>query len=121
MVRAALILSVLACGFATARADAQQPGQVATTALERETEYVSRHYHQPSDGFREDFEYDGLLQQARLLLRLAWELTATTDYPAWGRDSEFRPAGERLRLKRLREATPQRFRSFFGTGRNGGK
>jgi Zn-dependent M28 family amino/carboxypeptidase len=74
--------------------------------MEREAEYVSRHYHQPSDGFRDDFEYEGLLQQARLLLRLAWELAATTDYPAWGRDSEFRPAGEQLRLKRLREATP---------------
>jgi Zn-dependent M28 family amino/carboxypeptidase len=74
--------------------------------VEREGEYVARHYHQPSDEFRDDFEYAGLLQQVRLLLRLAWELAATSDYPAWGRDSEFRPAGEQLRLKRLREATP---------------
>lgn len=74
--------------------------------VEREREYVSRHYHQPSDELRDDFDYEGLLQQVRLLLRLAWELAATTDYPAWSRDSEFRPAGEQLRLKRLRETIP---------------
>jgi Zn-dependent M28 family amino/carboxypeptidase len=74
--------------------------------VEREGEFVSQHYHQPSDEFRDDFEYEGLLQQVRLLLRLAWELAATTDFPAWHRDSEFRPAGEQLRLRRLREGTP---------------
>ena len=35
MARATLIMSVLACGLATARAGAQQPAQVATTALGR--------------------------------------------------------------------------------------
>lgn len=72
----------------------------------QEREYVSQHYHQPSDAFRDDFDYQGLLQQVRLMLRLAWDLAATTEYPAWNRDSEFRPAGEQLRLRRLRETTP---------------
>ena len=73
---------------------------------EREREYVAQYYHRPGDAFRDDFQYEGLLQQVRLLLRLAWELAATSDYPAWNRDSEFRPAGEQLRLRRLREGTP---------------
>ncbi len=72
----------------------------------QEQEYVASHYHQPSDAFRDDFDFAGLLQQVHLMLRLAWALAATTEYPAWNRDSEFRPAGEQLRLRRLRETTP---------------
>jgi len=79
--------------------------QPADWGAAQEREYVAHRYHQPSDEFRDDFNYQGLLQQVRLMVRLAWDLAATADFPAWNRDSEFRPAGEQLRLRRLRETT----------------
>ena len=88
------------------RAGSDYAGQPPDWGAAREREYVTQHYHQPGDEFRDDFDYAGLVQQARLMLRLAWQLAAATEYPAWNRDSEFRPAGEQLRLKRLRETTP---------------
>jgi Zn-dependent M28 family amino/carboxypeptidase len=88
------------------RAGSDYAGHPPDWGAEREREYVSQHYHQPSDEFRDDFDYAGLVQQARLMLKLAWEIAAVTEYPAWNRDSEFRPAGEQLRLRRLRETTP---------------
>ena len=70
--------------------------------LQQEQRYIAEHYHQPSDEFRDDFQYDGALQQVRLLLRLGWELARTDEFPTWHPSSEFRPAGERLRIRRIR-------------------
>jgi Zn-dependent M28 family amino/carboxypeptidase len=62
--------------------------------------YVARRYHQPSDEYRPDFRYEGLLQQVRIMMRLAWALAGTPEFPVWNEDSEFRDAGERLRAGR---------------------
>ena len=63
----------------------------------RSNDYMSNRYHQPSDEYRPDFNYDGLLQQASAMIRLAWRLAETLEFPAWNEDSEFRAAAERLR------------------------
>jgi hypothetical protein len=62
--------------------------------------YVAARYHQPSDEYRPDFRYEGLLQQVRAMMRLAWALAETQEYPVWNEDSEFREAGDRLRAGR---------------------
>jgi Zn-dependent M28 family amino/carboxypeptidase len=77
-------------------------GQAPEWGLEEQRAYVAQRYHQPGDEFRGDFDYAGALQQVRLLVRLGWELANTADFPAWSRESEYRPAGEQLRLRRLR-------------------
>jgi hypothetical protein len=56
--------------------------------------YLSQRYHRPGDGIRSDFDYRGLVQQARVLTRLAWLLAETPQLPAWHADAEFRSAGE---------------------------
>ena len=70
--------------------------------LDEELGYLAARYHQPGDEFSEEFDYTGALQQVRLLMRLTWDLAGTNDFPSWNRDSEYRPAGEQLRLRRLR-------------------
>ncbi len=70
--------------------------------LQQEQRYIAERYHQPSDEFRDDFQYDGALQQVRLLLRLGWDLARTDEFPTWHPSSEFRPAAERLRIRRIR-------------------
>jgi Zn-dependent M28 family amino/carboxypeptidase len=45
--------------------------------------------------------FTGLAQQARLLMRLAFLIGEADAFPEWTTDSEFRPAADRLRLRRL--------------------
>ncbi len=59
--------------------------------------YLSDRYHRPADQVRPDFDYRGLVQQARMLTRLVWSLAESAEFPAWHPDAEFRPAGQRLR------------------------
>jgi hypothetical protein len=53
-------------------------------------EFNSRHYHQPSDAFREDFDYRGAVQQARVMLRTAAAAARAADLPDWVAGSSFR-------------------------------
>lgn len=53
-------------------------------------EFVSQHYHQPSDAYREDFDYAGAVQQGRVVLRTAWAVASGDALPAWNPGSEFR-------------------------------
>jgi Zn-dependent M28 family amino/carboxypeptidase len=62
--------------------------------------YMASTYHQPSDEYRSDFQYEGLLQQVRAIMRLVWALAETPEFPVWNEDSEFRDAGDRLRAGR---------------------
>ncbi len=80
-------------------------GQEPRWGLDQELAYLAERYHQPGDQFMESFDYTGALQQVRLLMRLTWNLASTNDFPSWNRDSEYRPAGEQLRLRRLRSPT----------------
>jgi Zn-dependent M28 family amino/carboxypeptidase len=77
-------------------------GRQPEWGAEAQRAYLNQQYHQPGDELRDDFEYGGTLQQVRLLIRLCWTLANTGDFPSWSQDSEFRPAGEQLRLRRLR-------------------
>jgi Zn-dependent M28 family amino/carboxypeptidase len=52
-------------------------------------EFVSTHYHQPSDAYREGIDYRGAEQQARVLLRLALDTANADVFPQWSRASEF--------------------------------
>ena len=43
--------------------------------------YLSDRYHRPGDGVRPDFDYRGLVQQARVLTRLVWSLAESARVP----------------------------------------
>ncbi len=62
--------------------------------------YLDQTYHRPSDQVRQDFDYRGLVQVARVLSRLVWSLADGTNFPVWRPGAEFRPAGQRLRPAR---------------------
>ncbi|HEU0016101.1 MAG TPA: M28 family peptidase [Longimicrobium sp.] len=53
-------------------------------------EFVSTHYHQPSDAYREGFDYGGAVQQGRVMLRLAYAAASTPKLPDWTPGAEFR-------------------------------
>ncbi len=61
-------------------------------------DYVAHRYHQPSDEVLPSFNYDGAVQQIRVVLRTAMAVAAAPGQPSWNAGSEFRAAGEaRLR------------------------
>lgn len=55
-------------------------------------EFIADHYHQPSDAFRENFDYAGAVQQGRVMLRLAANLANSREMPQWAASSEFQRA-----------------------------
>ncbi|MEX2584273.1 MAG: M28 family peptidase [Gemmatimonadota bacterium] len=52
-------------------------------------EYIAKHYHQPSDAFREDFDYRGAVQQGRLMLRTLVAAAEADSLPEWTQGSAF--------------------------------
>ena len=46
-------------------------------------DFVSNHYHQPSDRYAEGWDYDGAVQQGRVLLRTALAVAAAETLPDW--------------------------------------
>ncbi|HEX8453810.1 MAG TPA: M28 family peptidase [Longimicrobium sp.] len=55
-------------------------------------EFIREHYHQPSDAYRDDFDYGGAVQQARVILRTAAECASMDELPQWNDGVEFRRA-----------------------------
>lgn len=62
--------------------------------------YLANRYHRPADEYDPEFRYEGLLQQVAAVIRLAWALAESREFPAWNEGSEFREAGQRLRAGR---------------------
>ena len=65
---------------------------------EQADDYTAHRYHQPSDEVLATFNYDGAVQQLRVILRTAMAVATRPSQPTWNAGSEFRAAGEaRLR------------------------
>ena len=48
-----------------------------------------KNYHQPGDEIAPDWNYDGALQQAELVIRVAWRVANADRMPVWNAGSEF--------------------------------
>jgi Zn-dependent M28 family amino/carboxypeptidase len=70
-------------------------GRPAGWGKEQQDLYVAKRYHQPSDQMQPWFNYDGALQQLRVIVRTAMLVSDSPSQPKWNRSSEFRGAGER--------------------------
>ena len=54
--------------------------------------YFSQHYHQPSDKWRSDFDYDGAVRDLEVYYALGRDLADSRDWPDWPATSQFKPA-----------------------------
>jgi Zn-dependent M28 family amino/carboxypeptidase len=79
------------------RAGTNVLGKPLTYAKEKGDEYNVRHYHQPSDELRDDWRYEGAIQQAEFVVRLVARIADQPEVPSWNRGDEF----EKARLKTL--------------------
>ena len=63
-------------------------------------DYTAKRYHQPDDEWRPDFNYLGMVEDAKLLHALGQRLANSRDWPNWSDDSEFRAARDRSQGER---------------------
>ena len=54
--------------------------------------WEAEHYHQPSDEIRDDWNYDGMLEDVLLGLRAGLHIANTAEMPAWNAGDEFEAA-----------------------------
>jgi Zn-dependent M28 family amino/carboxypeptidase len=73
-------------------------GRPAGWGEEQHAKYTAERYHQPSDQVQPWFNYDGAIEQLRVIVRTALLVGAAPEQPKWSSSSEFRQAGE-ARLK----------------------
>ena len=58
-------------------------------------QFNTRHYHQPSDEYREDWDFSGMEQVARFGFLLGLEAANLEELPTWKPGDEFLPAREK--------------------------
>ncbi|MDV3258270.1 MAG: M28 family peptidase [Sphingomonas sp.] len=63
-------------------------------------EYTAKRYHQPDDEWQPGWNYQGVIQDARLLHALGWQLANSNAWPNWSQDSEFRAARDESAAER---------------------
>jgi Zn-dependent M28 family amino/carboxypeptidase len=67
-------------------------------------DYNAHHYHQPSDEWRADWDWSGVVQNAEMLHQLGLRLANSREWPNWSADSEFRAARDRSAAERSNAA-----------------
>jgi Zn-dependent M28 family amino/carboxypeptidase len=70
---------------------------------EQSEEYVRKDYHQPSDEFRESWDFSGAVEDVQLAFYLGCRLADAAAMPEWKRGDEF----EAARKKAIAELTPR--------------
>jgi Zn-dependent M28 family amino/carboxypeptidase len=78
-------------------------GKPAGWGREREDEYVKRDYHQPSDEFREAWDFSGAVEDMQLAFWLGCRVADAAAMPRWNKGDEF----EAARLKSLASMPPR--------------
>ncbi len=71
-------------------------GRPAGWGKAQDEAYTAKHYHQPSDEYRPNFDLSGAVQLSQLVFDFAHSLANSTAWPTWNADAEFkRPAAAR--------------------------
>jgi Zn-dependent M28 family amino/carboxypeptidase len=65
-----------------------------------EKEYVTKHYHQPSDEWQPSWDFTGMAEDDNLLHLVGRDLANSHQWPDWSTDSEFRAIRDRSATER---------------------
>jgi Zn-dependent M28 family amino/carboxypeptidase len=71
------------------------PGRPTGWGVQQADFFNEQRYHQPSDEYQTTFNYDGMAQQVRVMLRIALALANSSEMPRWLPTSEFQRAARR--------------------------
>ena len=67
-------------------------GQPDGWGREQQDHYTTVNYHQPTDEFSEEWNYDGMIEDAQLAFLVGLEVAETDEPPSWNAGDEFEAA-----------------------------
>jgi Zn-dependent M28 family amino/carboxypeptidase len=67
----------------------QYIGKDPAEAKRLHDEYIARDYHQPSDEYKDEWNYEGAVNDMRLLAELGWQVANSPQMPAYHPDEQF--------------------------------
>ena len=73
-------------------------GKSKKYGLEKMNEYIKQHYHALSDEIKDDWTFDGLVEDNKILLRVGYAISQHSDWPAWNEGAEFKSQRDRMML-----------------------
>jgi Zn-dependent M28 family amino/carboxypeptidase len=71
-----------------------------------QAKYTADMYHQPADEYSPDWDFSGMVEDAKLLHAVGERLANSCDWPNWSDDSEFRAARDRSASERQGTCPP---------------
>jgi len=74
----------------------QYRGRPEGWGSEIQADYTANNYHAPSDEFRDDFVFDGAVQQGTLVLLTTLDIAAADGWPNWHEGQEFKAARDAM-------------------------
>ncbi|MDE0108748.1 MAG: M28 family peptidase [Bryobacterales bacterium] len=77
------------------KSGSKYPGRPSGWGEEKVAQYRESHYHQPSDEFREDWDFAGIAELARFGFELGRIVADQPDLPTWKQGDEFLAARQR--------------------------
>ena len=67
--------------------------------LEMKDDYTNNHYHGLSDEVKDDWNYDGMVQDVRILFRTGYAISQHDVWPSWSEGTEFKAKREAMLAK----------------------
>ena len=67
--------------------------------LEMKDDYTNNHYHGLSDEVKDDWNYDGMVQDVRILFRTGYAISQHDVWPNWSEGTEFKAKREAMLVK----------------------
>ena len=67
--------------------------------IEMKDDYTNNHYHGLSDEVKDDWNYDGMVQDVRILFRTGYAISQHDVWPSWSEGTEFKSKREAMLVK----------------------
>ena len=67
--------------------------------LEMKDDYTNNHYHGLSDEVKDEWNYDGMVQDVRILFRTGYAISQHDVWPSWSEGTEFKAKREAMLVK----------------------
>ena len=74
-------------------------GKSKKYGLEKRDEYIKKHYHALSDEVHDDWDYEGMVEDNRILFRVGYAISQHDEWPIWSEGTEFKTIREAMLVK----------------------
>ena len=61
--------------------------------------YTKNHYHSLSDEVHDDWDYEGMVEDNRILFRVGYAISQHDEWPIWSEGTEFKTIREAMLVK----------------------